>query len=253
MRAVYQPNTGLTARIKRRLVPFMAQRPLAIKLDRPLISFTFDDCPKSVLKGGLVPLEREGWLGTVYISMGRCGITNHLGLHMNHADVKAVDKAGHEIGDHTFSHIDAANVSLDDFQTDIDRNQKGLAKLGIPPSRTFAYPYGQVTESTKRAMGERFKGARGITSRLQDRRVDLNQIKSNRLYAGKDFDVLLGQIERMKDNPGWLTIFTHDVRDNPSRYGCTSAQIQTVINAVKNIGANVMTVANAIDHLEARA
>jgi len=253
MRTVYQPDTGLAARIKRRLVPFQARRSLTVNLDRPLVSFTFDDCPKSVLKSGLPLLEREGWLGTLYISMGRCGITNHLGLHMNRNDVKAAHKSGHEIGDHTFSHADATEISLEDFQADIDENQKRLAKLGVPPSQTFAYPYGQITESVKRAMGDRFKGARGITSRPHNRMVDLNQINSNRLYAGKEFDALMAQISRMKDNPGWLTIFTHDVQDKPSRFGCTPAQIESVINAVKDIGADVMTVADAIDYLESRS
>ncbi len=248
--SIYQPSSAMMARIKRRIVPYQARRKLPIKLERPLVSFTFDDCPKSVMKNALKPLEIEGWQATIYMAMGRCGITNHLGLHMNHADVKAAYESGHEIGDHTFSHLDGTEVSLEAFEADIEQNQRHLNMLGLPPSKTFAYPYGQVSVELKQAMGQRFSGSRGITSYLHRSNADLNQIGSNRLYAGRDFSKLIKQINTLKQSPGWLTIFTHDVRETPSRYGCTPEQMKTVINAVKSIGADIMTVANAIEHME---
>jgi len=100
-------------------------------------------------------------------------------------------------------------------------------------------------------MKRRFKGARGITSRIHKNNVDLNQIGSNRLYAGRDVKVLLETIKELKTNSGWLTIFTHDVRENPSRFGCTPEDMRVVIEAVKDVGASVMTMAEAINHLEA--
>jgi len=248
--SIYQPSSGTMARIKRRVAPYQSRRNLSVKLDRPLVSFTFDDCPKSVMNNALKPLETEGWQATIYMAMGRCGITNHLGLHMNQADVKAVYESGHEIGDHTFSHLDGTAVSLEAFEADIEENQTHLSKLGLPPSKTFAYPYGQVTAALKQAMGQRFLGSRGITSQLHKSNIDLNQIGSNRLYAGRDVSKLIKQINNLKRNPGWLTIFTHDVRDTPSRFGCTPGQMKTVINAVKSVGADIMTVANAIEHME---
>ena len=49
-----------------------------------------------------------------------------------------------------------------------------------------------------------------------------------------------------------MTIFTHDVRDNPSAFGCTPDEFEQVISSIKNSDARVMTVANAIDYLEKR-
>lgn len=253
MTPVYAPQNSLLCKLNRRFVRFEAQRKLPVNLDRPLVSFSFDDCPKSVMNSALKPLEAEGWHSTLYVATGLCDTTNHLGLHMSYDDIKAAHKSGHEIGDHTYSHCDALEHTVDDVLEDIKRNQAVLSNLDIPPSETFAYPYGQVTRKLKLALDQTFKGARGIRSVTHDRSVDLNQIGSHRLYHGADFDRLLSRVADLKDHPGWMTIFTHDVRDNPSEFGCTPSQMKTVIQAVKDSGANVMTVAKAIAHLETAA
>jgi peptidoglycan/xylan/chitin deacetylase (PgdA/CDA1 family) len=252
MISVYQPKASLTAKVKRRLVPFQARRILPVNLDRPIVSFTFDDCPKSVMENALGPLEKEGWLSTIYIALGLCETTNHLGLHMSLTDVKAAYASGHEIGDHTFSHCDGSATPLNEVIADIEKNQTAIASMGLPPSETFAYPYGEATPALKKALETRFKGARGIKSNSHESSVDLNQFGSNRLYAGKDFEGLQSQINALKNAPGWMTIFTHDVRENPSAFGCTPAQFRETLKAVKDSGAQVMTVAKAIDYLEAQ-
>lgn len=252
MMHVYQPDTSLKAKVKRRLMPFQARRILPVKLERPIVSFSFDDCPKSVLDNALGPIEAEGWLSTIYIAMGLCETTNHLGLHMSAKDVKAVHEGGHEIGDHSYSHCDGSALPLVDMLTDIEKNQAAFNAIGIPTGGTFAYPYGEVTPALKRALETCFKGSRGIKSKTHDTSVDLNQIGSNRLYSGRDFDVLKTQIASLKDAAGWMTIFTHDVRENPSLFGCTPVQLREIIIAVKDSGAQVMTIAKAIKYLEAQ-
>lgn len=252
MMPVYQPDTSLKAKVKRRLVPFQARRVLPIRLDRPIVSFTFDDCPRSVMENALYPLEKEGWLATIYVAMGLCSTTNHLGLHMSREDVLAAYESGHEIGDHSFSHSDGSSLPLADMLLDIEKNQAELAAIAVPPSETFAYPYGEATPALKKALESRFKGARGIKSNSHETSVDLNQLGSNRLYAGQDFNILQSQISTLKDKPGWITIFTHDVRENPSAFGCTPAQLRETLKAVKDSGAQVMTVAKAIHYLEAQ-
>ena len=247
---IYQPDMSLKAKLRRRMVPFVARRVLKPKLARPIVSFSFDDCPKSVIENAIKPLAQENWRSTVYIAMGLCGTTNHLGLHMNAEDVKALHEDGHEVADHTFSHIDAMQHTLKDFLADIEKNQAAFNAINLPASQTFAYPYGQVTKDLKSTLARMFKGARGISSRESIEDIDLNQIRANRLYAGSEYEKVMSQIENIKNKPGWLPIFTHDVRENPSQYGCTPSQMLNVIKAVKSSGAQVLTMADAINHLE---
>lgn len=252
MSEIYTPSTALIARINRRSMPYRSKRNLPFKLGRSIVSLTFDDCPKSVVENGLPLIEDHGWQATLFMAMGLCDTTNHLGLHMSEDDVKAAYKNGHEIAGHTFGHIDATAVSTKDFEKNIEKNQAKLIEIGLPHSQTFAYPYGQVTSGAKKLIAKKFKGARGITGQVHMSSVDLNQINSNRLYSGQDYKALLGDISNLAKNPGWLTIFTHDVRENPSDFGCTPGQLETVLSAIKDSGAQVMTFANAIDYLETR-
>jgi len=48
-------------------------------LQQSIISFSFDDCPKSAITHGLPLLEAKGWRATIYVAYGLCGTTNHLG------------------------------------------------------------------------------------------------------------------------------------------------------------------------------
>ena len=247
---VYSPSKAFVSRVKRKFLPLQSQRKVSFELDKPIVSFSFDDCPKSVINNGIKPLEEQGWQGTVYIATSLCNTTNHLGLHMNESDITALHNSGHEIGDHTFSHCDGSALPLDEVLTDIDTNQAALNALGLPPSKTFAYPYGQATPALKRALEPRFIGSRGIDTRNHIISADLNQIGSSRLYRGKEFNALIGQIIDLKNRPAWITIFTHDIRNKPSRFGCTPEQMQAVINAVKKVEATVMPIAKAIEFLE---
>ena len=49
------------------------QRTQAIRLDRPLISFTFDDFPRSALLNGGAILKRMGLTATYFTAMGLIG------------------------------------------------------------------------------------------------------------------------------------------------------------------------------------
>ncbi len=247
----YQPSKSLGKRIGRRLAPLRARRRLKFNLERPIVSFTFDDCPQSALHNGITKLDALGWKSTVYIASGLLGTTNHHGLQMTEAEVLAAHKNGHEIGGHSFSHIDLTQVSETDAIADIERNRRAIAAMGLPPCKTFAYPYGQTMAGIKTRLGEQYTGLRGIETGVMRGQVDLNQIRSTPLFCGERFDALLGQIRGLGESPAWLTLFTHDITDSPTDWGCTPAQMDAVIKAVQLVGAEVLPVAAAIDKIKA--
>jgi peptidoglycan/xylan/chitin deacetylase (PgdA/CDA1 family) len=249
----YQPSTSLGRRVARRLAPIQGRRILRFKLTRPLVSFTFDDCPVSAVDNGLSKLEAEGWRGTVYIASGLLGTTNHHGLQMNGDDVKSAFDRGHEIGGHSYSHIDATDTDFDTFIKDENRNLAALAALGLPACRTFAYPFGQTHRALKTRLAKDYDGLRGITSGPMINQADLNQIRSTPLFAGQDFEKAMAQIRALQHTPAWVTLFTHDITENPTQWGCTPAQMDSAINAVKEVGADVLPVADAIDFLKANS
>jgi peptidoglycan/xylan/chitin deacetylase (PgdA/CDA1 family) len=246
---VYSPSTSLWSKLARRAVKYQHQRKLVIKTEKPLVSFSFDDCPQSVFENALPALEKRGWHGTIYAAMGLCGTSNHLGLHMSEAEMKSASKSGHEIADHTFSHLDANAVAPEIFLKDIAKNRAAFERLGLPRARNFAYPYGEVNASVKEALAEQFSLMRGIHSPIHSKTMDLNQAATHRLYSGEDFLECRKAIRGLKETPSWLILFTHDVRDNPSPFGCTPSEFQTILKDVETIGADVLPVQAALDVL----
>ena len=246
----FEPSKSLSSRIARRLVKYQERRMMSFRCEKPIVSFSFDDCPRSVMENALPALERRDWRGTIYAAMDLCGITNHLGLHMSREDMIAVQKSGHQIDDHSFSHMSARSVSTAEFLKDVERNKAAFNEMGLPPAQSFAYPYGEVTKGTKKALGEIFPLLRGIHSPSGGNSVDLNQTASQRLYSGPDFAPCLRAIQDLKHSPRWLILFTHDVRENPSQFGCTPQDFETAIKAVETAGAEVLPVADALSRLQ---
>ena len=255
----YIPDMRISAKIERRLARYYDRRLINVKLKQPLVSFSFDDCPQSALINGARPLEAQQWRATFYIAMGLCGIENHLGKHMGEADIQSAHHHGHEIADHSFSHIDGQKSDIADFLANIDRNQSALNVLNIPPSRNFAYPYGCLTPRLKRAIAQKFELARGTHNPAPHRplksgnmRFDKALLPSMRLYSGHDFEQVVTALKSLRTTPQWLNIFTHDIRDTPSPYGCTPEQFLQIIALTQSIGAKVLPIIEAYDFIKAQ-
>ena len=82
MNIPYQPSTSFSAKLSRKMLPYRARRDLHFKLDRPVVSFTFDDFPRSAITNGSDLLEKENWLASFYVAAGLMEIDNHHGSHI---------------------------------------------------------------------------------------------------------------------------------------------------------------------------
>src|SRR4051794_7530409 len=104
------------AKVDHRLAKYFRVEPLRLRNETAMVSFTFDDIPKSAATTGAGILEDHGVRGTFYVSGGLVGATSS--PHWTAADVPdivALHRRGHEIGCHTFSHsrpcdLDAAGL-----------------------------------------------------------------------------------------------------------------------------------------------
>ena len=251
MNAPYQPSSSLRAKIARRTLVFRATRHLHFNLTRPIVSFTFDDFPRSAITNGSNILEIEDWRATFYVAAGLMGVSNHHGAHFLSKDIPALAERGHEIAGHTLNHIDCDKLGLDGTKKEISRNIKAIKSMGYTGNiEHFAYPFGAANTALKLGLQNQFKTMRGITGGVHMGKVDLNGLKSEPIFSGPKFNKTLQTINSLKTQPGWLTLFTHDVRKNPSEWGCTPEDFKTVIQAVKNTGARVLPVGAAVKYLE---
>lgn len=245
--APYRPRTDLVSRLRRRSARVLATRTVRPVLERGLVSFSFDDCPVSVRDNALPRLEARGWRATLYASFGLNGTHNHLGKHMSADDYRAAHARGHEIGDHTFSHLDGLACGPDAVRRDIARNRAAFREAGLPHATSFAYPYGEVTPGLKRALEGEFGLLRGIHA-PHGGSVDLSLAPSQRLYEAERDDVLAA-VDRAARERSWLILFSHDVRECPSDFGCTPDTLAAVIDRVTEHGLDVAPVAKALERV----
>jgi len=227
---------------RRRALRHLA-RPVHVRLSKPVISFTFDDFPKSSVTRGAQVLESVGGRGTWYAGCAITGETTQYGPMFDAADVARLCGAGHEIGCHTFSHTDCAAASMDDVFADMVRNAEALAALGLEERLvSFAYPYGETTVALKDALPSRFTTARGTEAGLAEGRIDFAQLPANALFgedAQKRAMKLLEQAQRRK---GWLIFYTHDVSVRPTAWGSSTAVLERVATAAYAAGVEMAPV-----------
>src|SRR6185312_7132776 len=98
------------AKVGHRLAMHLRVDPFRLRNDTPMVTFTFDDLPKSAATTGAQILEAYDARGTFYISGELVGTTSPQWDFVDAADIVALHAQGHEIGCHTFSHKRACDL-----------------------------------------------------------------------------------------------------------------------------------------------
>ena len=218
------------------------------RLKRPLASLTFDDFPKSAWTVAGPILARFGARATYYAAGRFCGLQEDGIDYYDAADLRAARDAGHEIGAHSHAHDMAPRLSSADLEADAARNDAVLTgMLGDVRLSSYAYPYGEVSPRTKLAMGRRFATARGIRPGVNAGRIDLAQLRATPIEARRwRPDEIAAAVKQATASNGWLVLFTHDVCDAPSPFGCTPAMLTEVLQMLADADIPVVPVKHAM-------
>jgi peptidoglycan/xylan/chitin deacetylase (PgdA/CDA1 family) len=241
--------------VRRRLLCSFYRRPVPLGAHGPIITFSFDDCPRSALTSGAAVLEDFGARATYYITMSLMNTKNHLGEQFHDEDLRSVLGRGHELASHTFSHLSARQVSFDVFRNDVQRGEQAVReRMSLQGAGNFAYPYGDVTLMTKKRLGPQLMSSRGTCRGLNGPDVDLNLLRANRLYGDVDRAEEAKRLILENEEQGhWLIFYSHDVAATPSRFGCTPKHLEAVCAFAAARAARFMTVAQVIKEIGQRS
>lgn len=241
----YTPDQSLVGKVRRRLTRRMFQRPAPLNLDGPTLSFTFDDIPDSAAHVGAALLEEAGLRGTFYVCAGLFGREGHMGRFADADDISHLIRNGHEISGHTFNHIDCFKTSAEALEIDLDANDQVLTRLGAHGDH-FAYPYGEVSPRSKRLLSQRYASMRGVHKGLVTRGSDLNQLPGVGIEGPEGEAIARAWIDRAIAQRAWLILYTHDVRDQPSPWGCTPTALKNLIAYALEKGVKVQPLGQVI-------
>jgi peptidoglycan/xylan/chitin deacetylase (PgdA/CDA1 family) len=238
----------LRGRYQRDLAAAVWRRPVRMRNSGALISFTFDDFPRSSLDVGGAILRAHGVVGTYYVSLGLMDRDEPVGRICSPGDVGRALAQGHELGCHTFGHCDAWGTAPRAFEESILQNRRALTRI-LPGAdfETMSYPIGSPRPGTKRRTGRHFLGCRGGGQSINFGMIDLNHLRAFFLEQSRDRPgVIREMIDRNRVERGWLIFVTHDVRPEPSRFGCTPWFFGDVVQRAMESGAKVLPVARAL-------
>jgi peptidoglycan/xylan/chitin deacetylase (PgdA/CDA1 family) len=242
----YNPDRGLPSKIKRRLTQYRRAAPATVSGDNFVVSFTFDDFPKSALNGADI-IEKYGGHAGFYACTSMVGKTGPYGEMFDRNTLEELQSRQHEIGSHTHSHMDCAQRSMQEVLDDVSANLSQLADLGVEEKPTsFAFPFGETSFETKKSLRQTFKHCRGILPGTNVGLVDTAQLKCWELDGNAD-NALRAQkaIEDATKTGGWVIIFTHDVAQDHTQYGTSPDVIETLCKLAIDSGAEILAPTSA--------
>lgn len=213
-----------------------------------VVSFSFDDAPKTACLLGREVLERHGVHGTWYVAGGLTDRLEQGRVCHSADDVRTLLARGHHVGCHTFSHRPCTTLTPAEMTAELRRNHLYLDALGVPADdRHFSFPLGAFHLASKRLASQAFVTSRITGGGMQTQAADLNALTSERLYerlmTPERLSALIDQVAAEK---AWLIFYTHDVEDHPSQWGCTPQLLDLAVRAALNAGCKVLPVNQAL-------
>src|SRR5947209_6401358 len=173
------PISDARARFSHRMAMHLRVEPFRMRNATPMVSFTFDDVPKSAANVGAAILDAHRVHGTFYVIGSQVGASSPLWEMVEGEDIVALHRHGHEIACHTFSHKRACDIDAGTLSAEVERNQHYLQSL--EPSiriENFAYPFGYGSFLRKRQLKTVFNSCRSIVPGINRSTVDLQFLRA---------------------------------------------------------------------------
>jgi len=240
-------SAKIVTRFRTELACSFYRRRLMMRNSVPVISFTFDDFPRSALQVGGDILKSYGVRGTYYGALGLIGMQTEVGELFTRDDLDCLLFDGHELGCHTFGHLDPWSETPSRFEASILRNASTASELlGGHRFRTFSYPLFYPRPLVKRRVADHFSCCRCGGQTFNSGIADVNLLAGYFIERGRE-----REIQRLIDlnsaRNGWLIFATHDIADKPSPYGCTRELLDGIVRYAARSGARILPVIQAYE------
>lgn len=230
---------------------YFSRRPFVINPALPIVSFTFDDFPRSALLTGGAILKAVGATGTYYASLGLMGKQAPTGAIFLAEDLRILVQEGHELGCHTFNHCHAWDTRPRAFEDAVIKNQQALKGL-IPEAsfKTLSYPISMPQSQTKKRVSKYFRCCRSGGQNFNIGKVDLNCLSAYFLEQSRDNpEAIKRLIDDNRQVGGWLIFATHDICNDPTPWGCTPDFFEDIVRYSVKSGARILPVCRAYEEL----
>jgi peptidoglycan/xylan/chitin deacetylase (PgdA/CDA1 family) len=232
--------------VKQKVLETFFRKPQLINLNKPIISFTFDDVPPSAVTNGGRLLNEFGFKGTYYVASG---IAENESSYLTVENLRQLKNDNHEIACHTFNHVSlrwaSSNKTMQQSIKNINAIHNSLPEY---PVINFSYPFGEAGILSKRVLRKQFDSMRTSDYGLNYGMTDMSHLRAVSLYS-KDFnqETLLDIIKKTVENKAWTIFYTHDVADNFGPWGTSIDDFKWILEQCNNNEIDVLNIRDAID------
>ena len=213
-----------------------------------MVTFTFDDVPKSVFTVGFPILEKYHYPATIYVETRNTTFNGY----MNWDDVGVVAKAGWEIGAHTHTHPHLTKLTNEEILEDLLISTQEFAAHGYAP-QNFASPFGDMDERVLAIIKRHYASQRAAwPNGVNVGELDPYNIQSYAISKDTTWEEMSNLLDGLQREGGWLVLQMHDVTPK----GVTVGQqydtnlLEDIVEEVHSRGFPVITIRQALENLQ---
>ena len=217
----------------------------------PLITVTFDDGWQSIYESALPLLQKHGIRTTQYVLTGTADNAEYVSWDQ----IAQMQKAGHEIGCHTVSHVDLTTLDDATLEGELKFCKDELTKR-FGPITSFASPYGASNPRTVNAIKRYFDTHRntngdpsnGVTD------VDVNVPENFDRFNIIGFTVrhetkvseLQKLVEYAKTRNAWVVLTYHQADEGGSQFNVNPPNLDKQFAYLSKTNVRIVTMSEAL-------
>ena len=197
--------------------------------DEKVIALTFDDGPDRDFTPQVLDILKKNDVKATFFVVGE-------NVEWNPEILKRQYNEGHEIGNHTFTHINVSKKGYDDIYKEINNTQQAIKKVIGEEPKLFRPPYRAISKSMCNIVKEK------------DMNIILWSNLDPRDWSNPGVDYIVDTIMSKVQNG--TIILLHDYNNLRNKKSQTIQALDIIIPKLKEMGYRFVKVSELINNLE---
>jgi peptidoglycan/xylan/chitin deacetylase (PgdA/CDA1 family) len=214
----------------------------------PIVVITFDDAHPSIYSIAFPAMRSldTTWTATHFFPVTYMGFPGNMSL----AQVKELEAVGWETGGHGVTHENLSSIPLDSVRYQVRESYEFLLRNNLC-HESFAYPFGNYSDTVKQIVSEYFKNIRTSHDYEYLDGVNREELGYYAVKSGCTADDIIGRVEKAKTYGAPLVIIGfHAILPDTAPplpvYWCKESAFMDFLRYLKKSELPVMTLREAV-------
>ena len=218
----------------------ITSRPIS-GFQRGIVSVTFDDGWGSIYEKGLPLFEKYRIPTTQFV------VANYDKgkAYMTEEQITSLQKKGHEIGSHSYSHAKLTQQNSSELHTEVAGSQAVLQDRYTGSASNFAAPFGVYNDEVSQKIAQCYQSHRTTDTGYNTAGYDRYQVRVQNV----EVDTTPAEVKRWVDyaqqNKLWLVLVYHQV-ENGGEYAVDTSALEAQLKVIADSGIHAATYNDAL-------